>query len=178
MVDPVQYQNEERFRMLSAAMQESQRLMQEDRARRDAEAMREEIIKIHSVLFDKAQAYTTLIFTLGYAGFFTLWNNTKDRLPTRVTALAAILVLFSLLVFLAWEVYLMHLRGQDNQDIMTVLESGGADLMQKLEVAKANAARRKLQLGKVGVWVQWLTTYPGFAGALILMGALVPVLFR
>jgi len=32
--------------------------------------MREEIIKRHSVLFDKAQAYTTLIFPLACAGSF------------------------------------------------------------------------------------------------------------
>lgn len=175
--DPVQVQNEERFRQIGIALQEVQRKANEERARRDTEAMREELIKIYSVLFDKGQAYTTLIVTLAYAGFFTLWNNTRPMVPIRVSALSALLVMISLMVFLGWEVFQMHLRNKDSQAMLAIVEAGGADLLAKLEAAKVEAGRRKLQLGRLGVRVIWLTVYPGFAGALILMGALVPRLF-
>ncbi len=52
--------------------------------------------------FDKSQSYNNIIVTLGYAGFFAIWNFTNDNLVEFDRALIALLLGFSLLVFITW----------------------------------------------------------------------------
>jgi len=65
-------------------------------------------------------SYTNLIIVAGYAAFFTFWSTLKNDLPKWLYAVSGLLIVLSLLVFIAWEVTKMiwgafHLRKAEYQ---------------------------------------------------------------
>lgn len=61
----------------------------------------------------QAQAYTNLIMLAGYAGLFALWQVAKEHLTPLSAYMAGILLIISLAVFIAMEIYGMYLRSKD-----------------------------------------------------------------
>lgn len=84
----------------AAAKQEQERL-----ANQIAEAHQ----KLITISYDKAATYTTVIIFGGYAGFFAIWQITKDYLTKQQTLWSALLILVSLLLFVLFEVLKMVL---------------------------------------------------------------------
>ena len=78
-----------------AAKQEHARV-----AREIAEAQQ----KLLTMSYDKAASYTTVIIFGGYAGFFAIWQLTKDYLTKPQALWSALLILVSLLAFVLFEV--------------------------------------------------------------------------
>ena len=68
---------------------------------------RNTIVEILVQLFDKSSAYANLIMVGGYAGAFTIWSYTKTSLTERGNVATALLLGFSLSVFILFEVYKM-----------------------------------------------------------------------
>jgi hypothetical protein len=68
---------------------------------------RNTVIQIQSQLFDKAATYSNLIMVGGYAGTFTVWGNTRGQLPANANILIALLLGFSLSIFIGYQVYKM-----------------------------------------------------------------------
>ena len=83
-----------------AAKREQQRL---------AEAAIETQIKVLSATYDKSAAYTNLIILAAYAGFFGLWQLTKDYLSKPMALWSALLMLISVVMFVFVEVVKMVL---------------------------------------------------------------------
>ncbi len=59
--------------------------------------------------FESASKYNGIVLGVGYAGFFGLWTIVKDQghQYTKLHAIAALLIGFSLTFFVLWEVYCM-----------------------------------------------------------------------
>lgn len=76
---------------------------------RQAEAAIEIQIKVLSATFDKSAAYTNVIILAAYAGFFGLWQLTKDSISKPLAMWAALLMLASVVSFVFFEVVKMAL---------------------------------------------------------------------
>lgn len=88
---------------ISKALQEMQAREQRKLVEADIEAR----IKILSALYDKATAYTNLMVVAAYAGYFGLWQLTKEYLPKPFALWSALLMLVSVVTFVAVEVVKM-----------------------------------------------------------------------
>ncbi|WP_152664544.1 hypothetical protein [Devosia geojensis] len=65
------------------------------------------LLQITSVSFDRAAAYTSLVTVGGYAGAFSIWAFVSNELPRLASASVALLLGFSLLIFVLYEIYKM-----------------------------------------------------------------------
>lgn len=65
--------------------------------------------KLVTTSYDKAATYTTVIIFGGYAGFFALWQLSKDYLSKDQALWSALFILVSLLSFVLFEVVKMIL---------------------------------------------------------------------
>jgi hypothetical protein len=54
-----------------------------------------------------ATTYTNLILVAGYAGFFSFWTTLSPRLPLWLYSVCGLLALFSLMLFVSWEIIKM-----------------------------------------------------------------------
>lgn len=88
---------------LKKALQEANAREQQ----RVAAAVIESQVKVLSATFDKSAAYTNLIVLAAYAGFFGLWQLTRDYLPKTLGLWSALLMLISVTVFVIFEVVKM-----------------------------------------------------------------------
>lgn len=79
-----------------------------DMAKREQARTAQEVVdaqvKIITATFDKAVAYTNIMIAAGYAGYFGLWQFTKDLLSRQQALWSALLVLVSLVSFILFEV--------------------------------------------------------------------------
>jgi hypothetical protein len=80
---------------------------EDDAQRKLAADYRNTIVEIQSKLFDKSSAYANLIMVGGYAGAFAIWSYTKTSLTQRGNVATALLLGFSLSVFIFFEIYKM-----------------------------------------------------------------------
>jgi len=62
----------------------------------------EDQISIQSATFEKASAYNNIVLTLGYAGFFAIWNMVADGLSVPVNTWVGFLLGVSLFTFVIW----------------------------------------------------------------------------
>lgn len=96
-------------------------------AKREEERVASEIldaqIKIVTAAYNQATAYTNLILLGGYAGFFGLWQLTKEYLSREQALWSALLVLVSLLFFILFEVVKMVVSTKATLGKARVLQS-------------------------------------------------------
>jgi len=59
-------------------------------------------ISVQSAIFDKSISYNSVILTLGYAGFFSIWNIVSDDLSLVANSWVGLLLGASLIVFVVW----------------------------------------------------------------------------
>jgi hypothetical protein len=121
-------------------------------------------------------SYTNLIVVAGYAGFFTFWSTIKSDLPKWLYALSGLLIIVSLLCFIAWEVTKMiwgglHLRKSEAQ-LTSHRPDEGTILRLQREI---DAFDRKLN--RLWIWFLIPTVSLGFASGLSLVGFFVWRLF-
>lgn len=90
---------------------------------RIAQAAIEAQVKVLSATFDKSAAYTNLIILAAYAGFFGLWQLTKDYLTKELALWSALLMLVSVVIFVAFEVIKMVVIQHNFMDRVKVLKS-------------------------------------------------------
>lgn len=99
--------NSDRKALENSSVSENAGEGQQSERARVASDILEMQIKISGALYDKAAAYTNLIIIGGYAGYFGLWQLTKDHLSKQQSLWSALLVLASLFVFIVFEVIKM-----------------------------------------------------------------------
>jgi hypothetical protein len=71
------------------------------------EKIKNTMIEAQSKIYDKATAYTNLIMIGGFAGAFATWSATRAQLPVKANVTVALLLGFSLLSFILFEIYKM-----------------------------------------------------------------------
>ena len=89
----------------------------------EASALLESIAANHMKAFEYAKSYTNIVVALGYAGFFAVWNLTKEQLSDLIINISATLISISLLSFIIWEVGVMILRSFLFKKIVEILNS-------------------------------------------------------
>lgn len=72
--------------------------------------------------FESASKYNGIVLGVGYAGFFGLWTIVKDQghQYPKLHAIAALLIGFSLALFVLWEVYCMFVNTVANSHPRTM----------------------------------------------------------
>jgi hypothetical protein len=80
-------------------------VLMKEHKRRQAEAFIEMETKVLTVAYDKSAQYANIIILAAYAGFFGLWQMTKDLLPPLIARWSALAMLVSIVVFVAFEVF-------------------------------------------------------------------------
>jgi len=80
----------------------------DDETKRQIDLAIEAQIRIISGVYEKANAYTNLITVAGYAGFFALWQLTKENLTRTQSLVSALLMVVSITIFVIFEIYKAH----------------------------------------------------------------------
>lgn len=123
----------------------------------------ETLIKVLSALYDKAAAYTNLIMVAGYAGFFAVWANMKGFMTPTEMRLSALSMIFSLLIFVLWEVTKMILTSRNLHRLLEVLNAPPTEFDARLK--KQQRDERVFNIGFLRAW------------RIVLVCAIVPALF-
>lgn len=114
MFNPQNPINPRAFQQLQQQVQQHQKILieleqkrQQQEQERIASAHADAQIKVLSAAFDKSIAYVNFIILGGYAGFFGLWQLTKDSISKQQSLFAALFALISLVLFISFELYKM-----------------------------------------------------------------------
>lgn len=138
-------------------------------------------LKILSETFERSTNYTNLLLVAGYAGFFALWQITRDLLSRRQVVVSALLMLLSITIFIVYEIYRslyasIYLHGYYKTISNSEVRESIAAMNQA--ICDFQAHRRKGVLASTIIWaiVFSLTTLTGIAAALILLYSLIRAL--
>ena len=138
----------------------------------DMRARKQLILEIATALYDKSIAYTNLILVAGYAAFITVWSSSKDYLSSCQYRSSILLLLFSLLVFVLWEIAKMVMTGLLQQKQAAVVSASPESFW--AEMAKLQQFEQSFLLRSMGAWpiVLAFTIVPGVLAIAILMWGL------
>ncbi len=149
-----------------------QKLIEKDQQRQQDERV-DVFVKMASVLYDKAAAYTNVVVVAGYVAFFTVWGNMKELLSAREMLLSALSVTCSLVVFVLWEIVSMIIHAITNLGLMRVVNAPAQEFEEKLQAYQK--AMERLHIRTIPVWyvILFLTVVPGLLGAAVLLRSFV-----
>jgi hypothetical protein len=147
----------------------------------------EELIQIHEKIltaaYDKAAAYTNLIFIGGYAGFFGLWQLTKDHLAKAQVLWAALFMLMSIITFVLFEVWKMYYSSRGLLGLGRIMsdpenQKSIKNLLAEIEKHSAEERKRVIWFGRVWHVALIVALFTGLAAAAILCWAFVMGLLK
>lgn len=129
-----------------------------------------------AVLFDKAQTYMNFVVTLGYAGFFAIWNFVRGFMEPWDMKLVAVMLGLSLLVFILWTLIAMVVSARAVTRVGAAIRGTLVDREQLLEAVQ-NAESKNLEIG-LRLQRFWLPTFSvavflGVGAGLILFSLLL-----
>ncbi len=127
--------------------------------------------------YDRGMAYTNLILGAGYAGFFTTWSFTKDRLSERQTLWSALLVSLSLISFVVFEVYKTFYLSQSLLGLTRAVQDP-ANINRLIEEWQRDARSAQIRFGRIWATTFWFTLLTGLLGGAILIYSFVRALFQ
>src|SRR5262249_9147661 len=130
----------------------------------------EQAIAIHSAVYSNAIAYSNVIIVAGYGAIFAIWGFTKDYLAPWNAQLVACLLVSSIGVYVAFEIYKMIIIGFSIMSFNRVLRPNmGVEAVQKaIDDHNKGDQRRSVSFGRVWLPVLILTISTGFgAGGLL-----------
>ncbi len=116
--------------------------------------------------FRQAQSYSNVVIGIGYAGFFALWSMVRPDISVQAHAAAALLVGFSLVVFVAWEVYQMTTMALTSKRIEARMQSDEGFMAAEVD---AIGNRLHARLAKCWPVVLTFTVFPAGIGASLLL---------
>ena len=128
-------------------------------------------IQVQSTLFDKSATYNNIVVTLGYAGFFGIWNFSRNLINPSESKFLLTLLGFSLFLFVIWTVVTSFFVSLSNMKVGNALM---ADLLpiekfQLLNKVEAEIKRSQLIYFLSWYWVFLLTLATGFLAGLLLL---------
>lgn len=140
------------------------------------EQMNKEIIEAHERLvtssFDKAQAYSQVIFSIGYVGIFAASGFTKEYLTREEILWSALLACISIVFFVLFEVFKMFISSR------TILQLRNAIRNPELFQQKLKQYEDRNKIWEFRYTIAWYVCWPisastGIGAAAILMWAFV-----
>ena len=146
---------------------------QEEHQRREAEEIQKRLVDMVTASYDRGAQYTTIVTTLGYAGFFSAWGSLKPHLGPRVGIWSLALVLVSLLAFIIWEVYGTFYRDSAVMSWLKIYEEDPAKALNNWKNAQVLELRRRNTQIRYLVLARYMTLVPGLIGGGILVIAAV-----
>lgn len=131
------------------------------------------LVEMTTVLFDKAAAYTSLVMLGGYAGIFSIWAFVNEGIDPRARLWVALLLMVSIVAFVAYEVYKMIFSAIQTYSLSALLNVPRTP-EQMLEAFQEHQNRQKQSSSmplQIGIWLLFLGIAVAAAvGALILLG--------
>jgi hypothetical protein len=144
----------------------------------DVERVINHQIRITEKTYDRAVAYTNLVIVAGYAGFFGLWQITKDYLCPREVVWAALFMSTSIFIFVIFEVAKTYYVSRRIKKIASVI----FDTEAKKNIQTLKAAYDKFEIEeskeniiwyRFWIWTFTLTLIFGVLGFLVLGSAFI-----
>jgi hypothetical protein len=136
------------------------------------ESLEARLIADQSQLFDKAAAYNNIVVSLGYAGFFAIWNFTQDSIREIDNLLVAVLLGSSLLIFIFWTLITSFHNAiaarRIGKAVALDLETR-EERVDALEDAKFETQKSALKLQRFWPFVFALSVGTGFSAGLLLI---------
>jgi hypothetical protein len=119
-------------------------------------------------------AYTTLVTSAGYAGFFTTWAFTKDLLSPRLVLWSGALITVSLMTFVGFELYRGYHMSRSLWRLASLAEAEDEETFQRraAENFKANQGMN-VRMQRTWTWCWWGSVVTGLAAGLLLLAAFV-----
>lgn len=116
--------------------------------RQVADQFKQELIDIQSKLYDKTAAYNNIILVVGYAGVITFWSYAKSELNLRINILTVLLLGFSLLIFILYEIYKIgsYIRHYNNVRILISDLLPAPELLKRINEIKSGHEKTILTL--------------------------------
>lgn len=130
------------------------------------------LIALQSQMFDKAANYNNIVISFGYAGFFAIWNFVSDEMHLWDTALIALLLGSSLLVFVFWTLVISYHNSKYSRDLAGVYSLDFDNTEEKVAAILAKEHELSvsaLWLQKVWFYVFIFTIFTGFSAGVMLI---------
>jgi hypothetical protein len=138
----------------------------------DAEKLNEKIIEFQSQLFDKAATYNNIVVTLGFAGFLALWSGVREFLHPIDAVLVAILLGFSLFLFVLWNVVSSFVNSQRYREYGKIISRDISESQKLKAIVDAERKLKRAEMRYMSAYyvIFFLSAVTGFvAGSLLLM---------
>ena len=123
------------------------------------ENLLQKLQELETTLFDKADNYIRLVVALGYGGLFAVWSGTKQYLSARLVVLSALLMVISVIVFIAFQILEAGTLSYFAARMTKVRPSGGE--MSTADVERFLHSRDRCVRALVNLW------YPVFVGCVL-----------
>jgi len=130
-------------------------------AYRAAGELREQLFE----LWRRSTDHERVIAAVGYAGFFAVWGFTRELISAKLSAAAGLLMMFSTMVFVTWEVVQLLVLGWSVTSLARTLARNPSSIM---GAAQALAEKQRTQA------VRFASAYV-VAVALMILPAVVAV---
>ena len=150
-------------------MQEIIKKLAERAEKEDHEKKIDALIKIQAAIFDKAAAYTNLVIVAGYVAFYAVWSKSEAYLPDTWFILSALLVTFSALTFICFEVFKSLINREAFKHLIEVVNAPQGQIDKKLEEQKTREAQLTARVMRAWIVVFPVTLFTGLGGAALLL---------
>lgn len=142
----------------------------EERDRDSRAGGMDELRKLVAELYGQAASYANLIILAGYAGAFATWQFVDKFLSPKARFISAILLLFSLFLFIGWEVWKMVAESWRMRHLSQALNR----VPPERRLAAVELLLLEGQLRNAMIWQSVLipTITAGFLGGAVLIAAL------
>lgn len=132
--------------------------------------------EFNAQMYQNAMQYTNLVIVAGYAGFFGLWQITKDVLKPWEIRTTGALMAISLFCFIAFEIYKMIIVAVHLRAIKPILS---AEVPEERRVEVWSKLFKEYDNRFAALWIWFLVpcVATGTAAGVILLVALIAGLF-
>ena len=166
--------SDERFmrRMLEARIAYDYYSVQSEIAKDRAEKALEWAVSAQASLFDKASSYNNVVLTLGYAGFFAIWNTVSEHLEPVENALVGLSLGTSLVTFIGWTIlnsFLLTVNVRRYAVIVGTKFETFSDELEAHKQAEDKVKRANLRIQRFWPFVFLVTVITGFVPILLLL---------
>jgi len=129
-------------------------------------------------MYEKAAAYTKIILSLGYGGFFIAWSGTKQYLSPRALVASALCETVSLFIFIIFEIWQVSVANSLSIRFSREVTKPGADVPAALNTHKAEVQQLYRPMFAAQPIIFWACAFTGLAGGGVLIYAFVARLCR
>jgi hypothetical protein len=119
--------------------------------------------------YEKALAYTNLIIFAGYVLFFSFWKEVRGELDKVWSGISVILVIISLIFFIAWEIFQMIQSSAYFRKLYSTFKLSPDNYSEKIQNFNKEIQKNQARVASLWIFELIFTIIPGFLGAGILL---------